>query len=205
MASGMAVPLTPEQVHETQARILAIAERHMADGGHAELSLRAIAAEMGWTAASLYRYFDNKAELVAATRIAAFTRFAERMERAYAGADDLWDRSRAIGNAYVAFADEEPSAYKLMFAYDQGDDPQSEALIAANARSKGSMTKYISEMVEAGYLEGDPHILAHVYWSSLHGLVVLRMAGKLRDEPTFETLRHAAARLITRGARPARA
>ena len=55
-------------------------------------------------------------------------------------------------------------------------------------------------MVEAGLLEGDPATLAHVYWASLHGLIVLQMAGKLGQAPPFETVRHAAARLITRGA-----
>ena len=59
-------------------------------------------------------------------------------------------------------------------------------------------------MVQAGLIEGDPDVVAHVYWAMLHGLVVLKMANKLGQSPSFEDIRHAANRLITRGALPAR-
>jgi AcrR family transcriptional regulator len=200
----MAAPLKPEQVRDVRDRIRRIAERRMADGGTAGLSLRAIAAEMGWTAASLYRYYDSKAALLAATRAAAYNRFADRIEAAHASSDDLWVRSRAIGDAYVAFAFDEPAAYKLIFAYEQDEADKTDELRAAERRSKRTMTDYVVEMVAAGLLEGDPEILAHVYWAALHGLVVLRMADKLTRTPSFEAIRHASNRLITRGALPVR-
>lgn len=198
----MAAPLKPEQVRDVRERIRRIAERHMADRGMAALSLRAIAAEMGWTAASLYRYYDSKAALLAATRAAAYNRFSDRIETAHASSDDLWARSRAIGEAYVAFAFDEPAAYKLIFAYEQDEADKSDELRAAERRSQRTLTDYATEMVAAGLLEGDPEILAHVYWASLHGLVVLRMANKLSRSPPFEAIRHASNRLITRGALP---
>ena len=174
----------------------------MADRGIAGLSLRGVAAEMGWTAASLYRYYGSKAELLAATRAAAYNRFSDRIEAAHASADDSWARSRAIGDAYVAFAFDEPAAYKLIFAYEQDEAEKSDELRAAERRSRRTLIDYVTEMVAAGLLEGDPEILAHVYWAALHGLVVLQMANKLSGSPPFEAIRHASNRLITRGALP---
>ena len=46
-----------------------------------------------------------------------------------------------------------------------------------------------------------PDLIAHAYWATIHGLLVLRMAGKLDHGRSFDELRHAAMRLITRGAR----
>ena len=195
----MAASLTFEQVRDIRERIRRIAEAQMAERGVAAVSLRSIAAGMGWTAASLYRYFDSKAELLAATRAAAYDRFSDRIEAAYASSADYWERSRAIGDAYVAFADEEPAAYKLIFAYEQDEAEKTEELIRAEKRSKLTLTTYVVEMVEAGLLEGDPELLAHVYWAAQHGLVVLKMANKLGASPSFEDIRHATNRLITRG------
>lgn len=201
MASHMAISLTSDQVHDVRERIRDVAERQMAAQGTAGVSLRSIAAEMGWTAASLYRYYGSKGALLAATRTAAYDRFTDRIQAAYAGPGDLWDRSRAIGDAYVAFASEEPAAYKLIFAYEQDGTAESEELRQAQDRSQRTLTNYVSDMVDAGLLEGDPQLLALVYWTSLHGLIVLKMANKLNDSPSFEEIRHAASRLITRGAR----
>ncbi len=200
----MAVPLTDDQVREVRARILRIAEQRLAADGLAGLSLRTIASEMGWTAASLYRYFSNKGELVAGARAAAYTRFTARIDAAYASSEDLWDRSRAIGDAYVAFARDEPDAYKLIFAYEQPDTEKTGELRSAEAASRRTMISYAEDMVEAGLLEGDPVVLGHVYWASLHGLLTLEMAGKLSTSPDFDLVRHASNRLITRGAQPRR-
>lgn len=198
----MAAPLSQDQVDEVRARICAVAERQFAHGGMEGTSLRSIAAEMGRTAASLYRYFDNKDALLAATRAAALDRFSGRIEAARDATADLWDRSRAIGQAYVDFALEEPQAYRLIFDSLQPRNPIPPELERAEARSMRTVTDYVREMVEAGLLEGDPEVLGRAYWASLHGLIVLKMAGRIEYPGQFETLRHELARLITRGARP---
>lgn len=198
----MAVLLTEEQVLGVRERIRAVAQRHVAAHGPDAISLRSIAAELGWTAASLYRYYASKAQLLDALRTAAHERFSDCIEAAHASTDDLWDRSRAIGDAYVAFAENEPAAYQLMFAHAALDGEKSPDLQRAEQRSNHTLTDYVREMVEAGLLDGDADLIAHAYWAAIHGLVMLRMAGKLDSSPAFDTLRHAAMRMITRGARP---
>ncbi|MFM2300291.1 MAG: hypothetical protein RLZZ84_27 [Pseudomonadota bacterium] len=198
----MAVLLTEDQVLGVRERIRRVAERQIALHGPGAISLRSIAGELGWTAASLYRYYASKAQLLEAVRIAAHDRFSDRIEAAHDSTDDLWDRSRAIGDAYVEFARQEPAAYQLMFAYEQEEGEKSPDLHRAEQRSNRTLTAYVREMVAAGLLDGDPDLIAHAYWAALHGLIVLRMAGKLDDAHAFDALRHAAVRLITRGARP---
>lgn len=164
--------------------------------------MRSIAAEMGWTAASLYRYFENKEALLAATRAAALDRFSDRIEAGYRSSDDLWDRSRGIAQAYVDFAMEESNAYQLIFAFRQAREEIPPELAAAERRSLGTVTNYVRDMVDAGLLEGDPEMIGRAYWVSLHGLIALTMAGRIEYPGQFETLRHEIARLLTRGARP---
>lgn len=197
----MAVLLTEAQLIDVRDRIRRIAERQIALHGPAAVSLRSIASEMGWTAASLYRYFSSKAELLDSVRAAANDRFSQAIEAAYHSSNDPWQRSRAIGDAYADFAMSEPAAYQLIFAYEQEDADKSPELRRAEQRSKLTLTTYVRDMVDAGLLDGDPELIAHAWWAAMHGLVVLRMSGKLENSPPFDTLRHAAVTMIMRGVR----
>jgi hypothetical protein len=51
------------------------------------------------------------------------------------------------------------------------------------------MTRYVSELVAAGILEGNPITIGVVFWAALHGAVVLQLAGKLSPEFDFDTVR----------------
>jgi hypothetical protein len=44
-------------------------------------------------------------------------------------------------------------------------------------------------LVEAQILEGDVDLMAHVFWATIHGLVVLHQAGKLPGPVDVEALR----------------
>jgi AcrR family transcriptional regulator len=197
----MAVLLTEAQLFDVRNRIRSIAERQIVSHGVNAVSLRSIASEMGWTAASLYRYFTSKADLLDSVRAVANDRFSSAIEEAYDSSTDLWQRSRAIGDAYVNFAETEPAAYQLIFAYEQEDAHKSEQLKAAEHRSKKTLTTYVRDMVSEGLLDGDPELIAHAWWAAMHGLVVLRMSGKLDDSPSFDVLRDAAVRMVMRGVR----
>ncbi|WP_374586807.1 TetR/AcrR family transcriptional regulator [Ideonella dechloratans] len=196
--------LSSEQVLEARARIRAVAEQQFAERGIEQTSMRSIAQALGWTATALYRYYDSKEALLAATRAAALDRLSAALEAAQQGPGDVWDRSRAVGQAYVDFAFAEPAAYGLIFAYTQPQEDAYPDLAAANARSRRTMVAYVEDLVQAGQLEGDPELLGHVYWAAMHGAVVLQMSGKLvADGPGFDAIRREGARLITKGAQPA--
>ncbi|MGE0830727.1 MAG: TetR/AcrR family transcriptional regulator [Hyphomonadaceae bacterium] len=195
--------LAEDQVRDARMRIRAVAERQFAELGFERTSMRTIARELGWTAASLYRYFKNKAELLAATRAAAIDRQSDMLEAAGASSSDPWRRSRAIGDAFVKFAFDEPAAYRLMYALEQPGEDQYPDLARAQARSRRLLTDYAEAMVATGEIEGDPNIIAHAFWAVVHGAIVLQMAGKLNGaSPGFEEVRRQAVRLIARGARP---
>lgn len=195
--------LTPDDFQQARERIRAVAERQFADRGFDDTSMRSIATGLGWSATALYRYFDSKDDLLAYVRTSALDRLSAVLEAAQQGPGDVWERSRAIGRAYTAFAFGEPAAYRLMFAFEQPHELRYPDLARAHARSRRAMVAYVEDLVNAGELEGDPALLGHVYWASLHGAVVLQMAGKLDGDIDYERIRREAVRLITRGALPA--
>jgi len=149
-----------------------------------------------------YRYFRNKDEILAAVRTAAFERFAAALERGASKArGDLGAQGRAVGEAYIRFALSEPEAYRLMFDLSQPHPDRYPELVRATARARHLMSASLEKLVEAGIFAGDPQLLGYVFWATMHGLIVLRLAGKLPAKPDFRTIQREAMRLLAAGAR----
>ncbi len=193
--------LDGNEVAEFRARLLAAAEALFARDGVAGVSMRRIAEAMGCSATTPYRYFADKEEILASVRAAAFDRFSATMEAAFARRGSLVERSAAVGRAYWDFAMREPDAYRLMFDLAQPDDDRYPDLLRAGARARACMTAHIRELVAEGRLAGDPDLLGHVIWSATHGIVVLKLAGRLKQGPPAEDILRESMRLLFTGAR----
>ena len=149
-----------------------------------------------------YRYFRDKNAILAAVRAAAFDRFAAALEEATGKArGDLRQAGQATGEAYVRFALEDPEAYRLMFDLSQPHPDRYPDLVRASTRARHTMRAALEALVEGGSCAGDPELLGYVFWATLHGLVVLHLAGKLPAKPDFPTIQREAMRLLVTGAR----
>jgi AcrR family transcriptional regulator len=195
--------LSAEQVTEFRTRLCAVAQHRFATQGRDAVSMRQLADALGCSPMTPYRYFRNKDEILAAVRAAAFDRFAAALERAAAGAGDPAVAGQAVGQAYVRFALEDPDGYRLMFDVSQPHPDRYPELMRASGRARATMTASIGALVAAGVFHGTPELLGLAFWSAMHGLVMLHLAGKLPGEPSFETIRGEIMRLLVTGARTA--
>ncbi len=140
--------------------------------------MRGVAAALGCSAMTPYRYFRNKEALFAAVCCAGFERFADRQAEV-AAVDDPAERLRALGEAYVQFAIDEPEAYRIMFHFHQGSTAPYPELEAAQRRAFSFLRDTAERGVAAGIWSGDPLTVAHLFWARVHGLVSLHLANKL--------------------------
>ena len=194
--------LTQTDVADFRERLCDAATRLFDAKGLAGFTMRELASELGVSAMTPYRYFKDKEDILAAVRARAFTRWSEKLEAAFAGAGSPTEKSRAVFEAYKGFAFGEPAAYKLMFDLSQPDESAFPDLVAANTRARKTMTAYVRELADARILEGDPDLIGHVFWASLHGAVVLKLAGKLGpDGYDFDRVSGEAFRLLSEGYR----
>jgi AcrR family transcriptional regulator len=193
--------LTDHDVADFRQRLLDAAMARFAAEGVGGISLRRLAGDLGVSPTTPYRYFQDKDEILAALRARAFDRFAASLERAYdksEGQDPLL-RAQAVSRAYIEFALSDPGAYRLMFDTVQGDEQRYPDLARAGERAKRTMTRHVHAMIAAGIVDGDAELIGHVFWSALHGLLMLRLAGKI-DERAFERILHASMEMLSRGA-----
>lgn len=176
--------LSTADIADFRDRLCDEAERLFAEHGAEAVTIRQLAAAIGVSPMTPYRYFKDKDAILAAVRERAFDRHAEALEQAYDAAPegDPVGRASAIGEAYVRFALEHPEAYRLMFDIKQPNASNYPDLIRAGERSRATMTRHIRDLVTARLLKGDPDLIGHLYWSALHGPLMLHFSGMLPPE-----------------------
>jgi AcrR family transcriptional regulator len=170
--------LSDEDVQDFRARLCDAAEHMFAERGPEAVTIRELAAAVGVSPMTPYRYFKDKDAILAAVRARAFDRHADALEAAYAASDPA-ARPAAVAQAYIRFAEASPEAYKLMFDVNQpraGDYPD---LVRAGERSRRTMSLQLEAEIAAGLPRDQAEFRAHMYWAALHGPLMLRMSGML--------------------------
>lgn len=194
--------LSSEDISDFRARLCEAALRRFGKEGEAGISLRKLAEDLGVSPTTPYRYFTDKDAIMAALRADAFDRFAQAMEQAFAESHGpALLRGRAMMQAYIDFALANPGAYRLMFdgtSQDMADYPE---LKRASLRARATMTLHVEAMVGEGALpaETDTQMLGFVLWSTMHGALLLHLAGKL-ERQTMSRIIEDGAKLVLRGA-----
>jgi AcrR family transcriptional regulator len=196
--------LTQSDIADFRERLCGVAETLFAGHGPDGVTMRQLAAELGVSPMTPYRYFKDKDAILAAVRANGFNRFADALDAAYDDAPDPVSRSRAVGNAYIAFALREPAAYKLMFDLMQPHENDYPELVEAAERARRTQIRHVQGMIDAGVLKGDASMIAHMFWAVLHGTLVLQMAGKLSPEVDPGALRGETVNALVRGLTAAR-
>jgi AcrR family transcriptional regulator len=97
--------------------IVRIGRAHLATDGAAALSLRAVARDLGVVSSAVYRYVENRDELLTLLVVDGYDELGDTVDAALAKVDraDHAGRMVAIGRAVRAWALAEPATYALLF------------------------------------------------------------------------------------------
>ena len=195
-------PLDPGAIREFRQDVCRVAARRFAELGYAGVTLRAMADELGCSRMTPYRYFKDKADILAAVRAEGFRRLAEIEEEAANAASDPLGRVEAVSRAYLRFAVEEPDRYRLMFEFPEKltSSPTPELQRQAT-RSQRPLFEAVREAGRASLLDGNATTVTHLLWAALHGLVSLHLSNHLQMGRSFEELSEALVPLLSRLAR----
>lgn len=162
-----------------RAEILESASRLIGQTGDAEsLSIRALASDVGVTAPSVYRHFDDKAALLRAIVEERFADFTARMNEAEQRTRSPFVALRRRSDAYLRFAEEQPGHYRVLFSAASlgpvGIGLEGEP--HPGAAPFFAQVVCVQRCIEAGARPtGDATFLAMVLWSTLHGFADLRI------------------------------
>jgi AcrR family transcriptional regulator len=166
------------RTHDEKLRLRLLDEggRLLAEEGPAALTVRRLAERAGTSPSAVYSLFGDKWGLVDEMFREGFQRFADRVA-ALEHTDDPWADLTALGAAYRANARANPHLYDLMFGRPF---PQFLAGEEARVIAMGTFTALVEALgrcVDAGILHGDALELATIFFSLIHGLTSLELAG----------------------------
>lgn len=195
--------LSPAQVEDFRERLCAAAEHLFAEHGPGGVTMRQLAAALGVSPMTPYRYFKDKDAILAAVRASGFARFAQAMKAAFLKESEPVAQSREVGRAYADFALGNPDAYRLMFDFAQPNEADYPELVEAATTARQMLVRQAEGMIASGQIEGEPEMVAHMLWAALHGAVVLQMAGKISPGIDPAKLRRATFQAIVKGLSPA--
>ena len=174
--------LTDADVADFRSRLCAAAEDLFAEHGIEAVTMRQLAAALGVSPMTPYRYFRDKEEIIDAVRSSAYNRFADALEAAFDAESDPIERSISVGQAYLDFAVNNARAYALMFDLKDMKAPPSAGLLAAGERAQDCQFRHVRGLIDAGLLDGNATDYGNVFWALVYGLAGLVLIGQISPE-----------------------
>ncbi len=160
---------------DTRDDILAAAREVLLERGAAELSLREIARRAGFSPGALYKYFDNKHELITALADKAMGALLDEFAKVPA---DLPPDGRAIelGMAYLAFARRNPEDVAVITIHEGFLlQPRTAEHAAMESVVSGVFRDGVAQGVFKGASDGDADYMAYGAWALVQGLSTLEL------------------------------
>ncbi len=182
--------LTEQDIADFRTALCKVATERFARYGYEGVTMRQLADALGCSPKTPYRYFKDKADILATVRAQAFTSFSEALEKAAAGARDPAERGRLTSQAYLAFALKHPHAYRIMFEIEAPVDERHPDLGPAAEHAARYITRGAEELVAAGVMDVDPKLFGYTMWAGMHGIVMLHQSGMLSHGPDYQALAH---------------
>lgn len=170
----------------------------MSADGIEGVTLRGLADRLEYSAAALYRYFSSRDEIIGALALESLGLLGDRVASAVDGA--VGDRLIAAGEAYLAFASEEPARFRLLFVEQRSSRSSLEDPPGARSPYR-VVLELAAEAIAQGEIaeDLDAESVAFTLWSLVHGMAVLESTHLRGFEADFSSVHRQALEHLVRG------
>src|ERR1700754_557067 len=169
-----------KQKQEIRKQILDASMKLFMEEGFENVTIRKIADLIEYSPTTVYLYFKDKDEIFFSLHDIGFQKM-EEMNKDLITINNPLLRLHKMGENYLEFGMSNPEYYNLMFIQDEPMNKITELGFdwvkgdSAIARLKETVT----ECMDKGYINGDPHLVSLAVWSFVHGLVSLAIRGRM--------------------------
>ena len=156
------------------------AETLITQEGLAGFSMRKVAQAIGYTVGNLYLLFANQDDLLALVSERTADAMYARLRSAVARADTPLERVQAIAAAYISFAQKNLPRWRLLFEHQLPPELYPHPGLEERQRALFAFVESHLAPLLPQLKPAELHAAATTLWSSVHGLCVLAVTGKLR-------------------------
>lgn len=164
---------------EMRDKILHSAGQLFLEQGFEQISIRNIAEAIEYSPATIYLYFKDKNEIIHALHQKGFRQLNDHFEP-LAAFTNPFERLVNMGKAYIRFATTNPAIYDLLFMKSEPMQHVSSCLDEEWKEGDNAFEALLQTIMQCqqhGYFNGlEPHSLAMMIWSSIHGLCSLHIS-----------------------------
>lgn len=189
------IPLKTSTYHhgDLKESLIVAAREMITEHGLAGFSLRKVGQAVGVSQAALYRHFAGKTDLLAAVACGCFLDVAESLQQAFEAAPNNGrEKLKAVGLAYIIFADNHPNLYRLMFDGSLADKQAYPELTEARRRALKWAAQSVNEIrlehprdhADTARLDNTKFLLQ----SSIHGVASMVIEGLAPDYKSWDAM-----------------
>jgi AcrR family transcriptional regulator len=178
---------TLKQVQEDAARqaILDAARKIIVQQGAGTLSMRGLAKQVGCSPATIYKYFENKEDILEAIRQEGWRLMSELNLEQDQPNLPIMDRLELLGQIFQEFPRRYPEHYLLMFGSIDAAPMTINELY--EDRGHQDLAALLQLSMDGGAIRGDQYTareLALLIWFLSHGIAMLNLT-LFRDDEEF--------------------
>lgn len=170
-----------EHTQEQQREMaLAAAELLVVKEGVAGFSMRKVAQAIGYTVGNLYLLFANQDDLLASINERTADAIHAFLQDAIEPVVDPRERVKALGAAYIQFAQRHPNRFRLMFEHQLPEAMRPRPATESRLRRMFNLVEENLQPLLRGVSPASLRIAATAVWSGVHGVCTLAVTGKLK-------------------------
>lgn len=154
------------------------------------LTLREIGARVGVSRTALYRHFADKRALLTAVATEGFRILRERLASAWEDGGRGDAAFTSMGIAYVRFAVDNPSHYRVLFGGFVDRETRDAELTAEAEGAFQVLVDALAALQREGVMRGtdDTLLMARHVWALVHGIAMLGIVGQLPEPGAVDGL-----------------
>lgn len=160
---------------------LDVTEQLLAEQRMGGISVRQIASKMGYTVGTLYTLYTNLNDLMMHVYARTLDRLFEDCQDRIKQLDDPADRIRACGRVYMELANTRPNAWEMLFSQNLKREKEHEWVEAKIGRLFTMLNGLLGEL-KPKKSKAEVERAAKLLWGSVHGITVLSLQDRIKDE-----------------------
>ncbi|MFT5660515.1 MAG: AcrR family transcriptional regulator [Sulfurimonas sp.] len=161
------------------------------ENGVESITLRELTKKLGASRSAIYRHYSSKDELITAVIHAGFEKLDASIVPALTSNDSVINRFKAMGQAYLGFALQNPNIYRMIFGHVVAQQRE-ESCDLKDEESTKDFHRLVSLLVEGQekkvFKVQDPILQAIYIWSNMHGLANLYIDGHMHIQNNLDEL-----------------
>jgi len=158
---------------------LTAAEQIVVEQGYEGLSARKVAAAIGYTVGTLYLVFENLDDLILHINARTLDRLHARMTELQANAGDASDYLLQLGETYIAFADEDPHRWAMVFEHRFSENRSVPEWYQEKIARMFAMVEEGLEPLAKDHTRQEITQAARALWGGVHGICILALTDNL--------------------------